>query len=389
MRFSIVTSAIVAAVVGFGGTLAVIVAAAQAVGADGVQTGSWVTALCLAMAGTSGYLSIRHRLPIITAWSTPGAALIAGSAGAYRIDEAVGAFLLVGALIVLTAAFRPLGALIERIPTPIAAAMLAGVLFGFAAKVFQVLPGAPELVVPLVIGFFVIRLFSPSGAVIAVLAAGLVLAAALGLMAPLTEGLAFSRLAVIMPAFDATTLIGLGLPLYLVTMASQNLPGFAVLKAAGYPAPSRSILAVTGLASLVTGFFGAHTSNLAAITASICTGPDVHPDPAKRWLTGPIYALSYLVFAAFGASLVGLFAAMPAALIVTVAGLALIAPLTGALGAAMTEADSRLAAAVTFVVTASGLSLFGIGAAFWGLMCGLAVVGLGAAVLRLRPQPKN
>src|SRR5690606_6712870 len=148
-------------------------------------------------------------------------------------------------------------------------------------------------------------------------------------------GLPLSRLVLVMPELDVPALVGLGLPLYLVTMASQNLPGFAVLKAAGYPAPSRSILGVTGFASVLTAPLGAHTSNLAAITASICTGPDVHPDPARRWMTGPFYALSYLVLAAFGASLVGLFAAMPPALIVTVAGLALIAPLTGALSAAM------------------------------------------------------
>lgn len=376
MRLSIVTSAIVAAIVGFGGTLALIVAAAQAVGADTVETGSWVAALCLSMAATSGHLSVRHRIPVITAWSTPGAALIAASSGAYTLPQAVGAFLLAGGLILLTAAFRPVGALIERIPTPIAAAMLAGVLFGFAARVFAVLPEAPVLVVPLVLGFFVIRLFSPSMAVLAVLAAGIMLAFMMGMTGALPEEVRISRFVAVMPEWDVPALIGLGVPLYLVTMASQNLPGFAVLKAAGYTAPARSILGVTGLASVLTAPLGAHTSNLAAITASLCTGPDVHPDPAKRWMTGPFYALAYVLLAAFGASLVGLFAAMPPALIVTVAGLALIAPLTGALTAAMGGEGDRLPAVVTFVVTASGISLFGIGAAFWGLAAGLAVAGL-------------
>ncbi len=376
MRLSVVTSAFVAAMVGFGSTLALIVAAAQAVAADTAQTGSWVTALCLSMAVTTGYLSVRHRMPIITAWSTPGAALIAGSAGIYSLPEAVGAFLLTGGLILLTAAFRPLGSLIARIPTAIAAAMLAGVLFGFVAKVFEVLPHTPLLVAPLVVAFFLVRIVNPAVAVLTVLLAGIALAVALGLTQPM-PAVTLSRLVAVVPEADAGALIGLGLPLYLVTMASQNLPGFAVLRAAGYEPPARSILGVTGLASVLTAPFGAHTSNLAAITAALCTGPDVHPDPARRWLTGPFYALSYLVFAAFGTSLVGLFAAMPPALIVTVAGLALIAPLTGALGGAMSGEGDRIPAVVTFVVTASGLSLFGIGSAFWGLAGGLAVAGLG------------
>ncbi|GGE46564.1 benzoate transporter [Agaricicola taiwanensis] len=376
MRLSIVTSAIVAALVGFGATLAIIVAAGQAVGADPLQTGSWVAALCLSMAATTGYLSVRYRQPIITAWSTPGAALIAGTGGVYGMNDAVGAFLLAGALILLTAAFRPLGRLVAGIPERIAAAMLAGVLFDFAARVFEVLPQTPGLVLPLVIIFFLVRLFSPSAAVLTVLIGGVILSLGLGLNAPLPQDIALSRFVLVMPEFEMSTLIGLGLPLYLVTMASQNLPGFAVLRTAGYEPPVQPILAITGLASLLTAPFGAHTSNLAAITAALCTGPDVHPDPAKRWMTGPFYALTYLVLAAFGASLVGLFAAMPSALIVTVGGLALLAPLMGALTAAMSGEGDRFSAVVTFVVTASGMSIFGIGSAFWGLLAGLAITAL-------------
>jgi benzoate membrane transport protein len=175
-----------------------------------------------------------------------------------------------------------------------------------------------------------------------------------------------SELTLIRPVFEPTALIGIGLPLYLVTMASQNLPGFAVLRAAGYPVPSRSILTVTGLASLVAAPFGAHTSNLAANSAAICTGPDAHPDPAKRWLTGLFYAASYLILAVFGASLVAIVAALPAELIRTVAGLALIGALAGALGTALAREDERFPAVLTPAVTASGLTLGGIGSAFWG-----------------------
>lgn len=383
MRLSIVTSAVVAALVGFGSTVAIIIAAAQAVGADAAQTSSWVAALCLAMAATSGFLSVRYRMPIITAWSTPGAALIAASTG-ISIHAAVGSFLLAGALIVLAALIKPFGRSIERIPTSIAAAMLAGVLLQFVVGVFQSAQGAPGLVLPLVGIFLVVRLVNPALAVLAVLFVGLGIAFGGGLARPLTSDLSLSSLTFIQPAFEPAALIGLGLPLFLVTMASQNLPGFAVLKASGYQPPSRPILAVTGIASMATALFGAHTSNLAAISAAICTGPDTHPDPTKRWMVGPFYALSYVVFAAFSAALIGLIAALPPELIKTVAGLALMGAFAGALGSALHEGSKIFPAVVTLAVTASGLTLFGIGSAFWGLVAGLVTLGLDFLAIRLR-----
>lgn len=384
MRASVILSAVVAALVGFGGTVALIVAAAQAVGADAAQTSSWVTAICLSMAATSAYLSIRHRIPIITAWSTPGAALIAATAGTVAIDAAVGAFLLAGLLVLATAAFKPVGVLVERIPASIAAAMLAGVLIRFATAIFEHAQTAPALVLPLVGIFLLARLVSPAGSVLVVLAAGLLITFGLGWEGTAALDLDFATLRLITPSFEPAVLLGLGVPLYLVTMASQNLPGFAVLRAAGYRAPTRSILAATGLASILSAPFGAHASNLAAITASICTGPDAHPDPERRWLTGPVYAVAYLVLAAFGASSVALIAAMPAALVATVAGLALLAPLANALGAALGASGDRLAATLTLAVTASGLTLAGIGSAFWGLGAGLLALALQAGASRLR-----
>jgi benzoate membrane transport protein len=299
------------------------------------------------------------------------------------LEAAVGAFLFAGVLVLVTAAFRPVAALIEAIPTSVAAGMLAGVLVGFVAAIFQHAAASPALVLPLVSVFLVARLVSPAGAVLVALAAGLALTFGLGL----APGVAFEpqwpRLTFIMPRLDLAVLIGLGLPLYLVTMASQNLPGFAVLRAAGYKPPSRSILAVTGLASVLTAPFGAHASNLAAITASICTGPDVHPDPAKRWLAGPVYAAAYLVLAALGAASVTVIAAMPAALVATIAGVALLAPLANALGTALADAKDRIPATLTFAVTASGMTLAGIGSAFWGLVAGVIVLLLQAAADRV------
>jgi len=385
MRLSIVTSAVVAALVGFGSTIAIVIAAAQAVGADAAQTSSWVAALCLAMAATSGPLSVRYRMPIITAWSTPGAALIAASSG-ISIHAAVGSFLMAGGLIVLAAMVKPFGRLIERIPTSIAAAMLAGVLIRFVMAVFESAQGAPGLVLPLVGLFLLVRLFNPALAVLAVLFVGFGLAFGNGHAQPLSSNFSLSSLTFIAPAFEPTALIGLGLPLFLVTMASQNLPGFAVLKASGYTPPSRPILGATGLASVVTAFFGAHTSNLAAISAAICTGPDTHPDPTKRWMVGPFYSLCYLAFAAFSAALLGLIAALPPELIKTVAGLALIGAFAGALGSALSDEAKRFPAVLTLAVTASGLTLFGIGSAFWGLAAGLLALALDTLTIALRKR---
>lgn len=372
MRLSIPVSAFVAAIVGFGGTLAIIIAAADAVGATQLQTASWVTAICLAMAVETAWLSWRTKMPVITAWSTPGAALIAASTG-FSMAEAVGAFLVTGVLLVITGLFKPLTRLIARIPGSVASGMLAGIVVTFAIGAVKTIPADPWLILPLIAAFFVIRLFNPALSVLAVLVGGGVAAFMTGRVGGLPTP-ELSTLTLIAPEFSASAVIGLAVPLYLVTMASQNLSGLAVLKADGYdPAPG-PLIGVTGLFSVLTAPLGASTTNLAAISAAICTGPDVHPDPAQRWKTGPFYALAYLVFAAFGASLVAIFAVLPQTLIVLVAGLALVASLANALSIALKGPDERMAATITFAVTASGLTLFGVGSAFWGLVGGLLVL---------------
>jgi len=380
MRFSVIASAVVAAVVGFGGTLALIIAAAQALGATQAETASWVTAICLAMFAANGYLSWRYKMPIIAAWSTPGLALIGGSIG-FTMPQAVGAFMVTAIAIILTGLIKPVSAFVSKIPASIASGMLAGVLFAFLIGAARTIPIDPVFVLPLVALFFIIRLFNPAMAVLAVLFGGVIYAFVSGRVASV-PGVELSTLTLIAPVFDMRAMIGLALPLYLVTMASQNLPGFAVLRAAGYEPPTAAALQVTGLVSLITAPFGAHTSNMAAISAAICTGPDAHPDPEKRWLTGPFYALSYLIFAIFGASLVALFAVLPAPLIALVAGLALIGAFTNALSLALNVEHERLAAIVTFAVTASGITIAGIGAAFWALVAGLLVIAIDYAKKR-------
>ncbi|WP_422000642.1 benzoate/H(+) symporter BenE family transporter [Reyranella sp.] len=378
---SLATAALVATVAGVGGTLPVVLAAAAAVGATPEQASSWVSGLGLATAVSALWLSVRYRMPMITAWSTPGAALIAATSGVPSFRAAVGAFVLAAVLILLTAAVRPLGRLIERIPTSIAAAMLAGILLRLVIAMVEQVPGAPLLVLPLIGLFLVARVAMPTLASLVVLAAGAALAWALGLVKPIPP-LGLSHLELAAPAWDLATLVGLGVPLYLVTMASQNLPGFAVLRASGYQPPTRPALAVTGAASLATAFLGAHTSNLAAISAALCTGPEAHPDPAERWKAGVFYALWWGLIALFGASLVGLFAALPPALLATVAGTALLGSMAGAMGAALGAEKERFAAAGTLAVTASGVTLMGVGSAFWGLAFGLLVMAVERALRR-------
>ncbi|MGE0503276.1 MAG: benzoate/H(+) symporter BenE family transporter [Rhizobiaceae bacterium] len=374
MRLSLPISAFVAAVVGFGGTLAIIIAAATALGATRAETASWVTAICLAMAVESLWLSWRTRMPVITAWSTPGAALVAASSG-FTMADGVGAFIVTALLLILTGLFRPLTQLIARIPASVASGMLAGIVVTFGINAVKTITIDPWLALPLIAAFFVIRVFNPAMSVLVVLVGG-------GLAAWLTGRVGelpapeLSSLTLIEPAFSLANVVGLAIPLYLVTMASQNLSGLAVLRAAGYDPKPGPIIAVTGFVSLLSAPFGALTTNLAAISAAICTGPDAHPDPAERWKTGPFYALAYLIFAIFGASLVGVFAVLPSSLIVLTAGLALMAPLANALAIALREEGERMAATAAFVFTASGLAVAGIGSAFWGLVAGLIVLTL-------------
>ena len=380
MRASVPASAFVAAIVGFGGTLALIIAAANAVGASQAETASWVTAICLAMAVETLWLSWRYRMPVITAWSTPGAALVAASAG-FTISDAVGAFIVAAVLLIATGLFGPLTRLISKIPASVASAMLAGIVVTFVMAAAKSVAVDPLLILPLIAAFFVIRLFNPALSVLAVLVGGVALAWFTGRVGALPPPEP-STLVWTWPAFSIAATVGLAIPLYLVTMASQNLSGLAVLRAAGYEPPAGPLIAITGLASLLTAPFNALTTNLAAISAAICTGPDAHPDPAQRWLTGPFYALAYLVFAFFGASLVALFAVLPPSLIVLVAGLGLLGPLANAMSIALADPDERIPAAVAFAVTASGLAVAGIGSAFWGLVAGLVVLALDLVIKR-------
>jgi benzoate membrane transport protein len=384
MRPSLLSAALVAALVGFGSTIALVLAAAAAVGATPEQTASWVLAISLAKALGSAGLSTWSRVPVVLAWSTPGAALVAATQGV-TMPQAVGAFVAAGLLIAAMGLIRPLGRLVARIPDAIAAGMLAGVLLPFVLKLAPAALEAPTLVLPMVAAFALVRLRNPAWAVLAALALGLLLAFLTGAaQAPAAVGL--PALTFIAPDFDPGVAMGLAVPLALVTMASQNLPGFATLRAAGYDPPVGGALTTTGLLSVGAGLFGAHPVSMAAITAAICLGDDVHPDRAQRWRVGLAYAGAWVALGLASPLVIATIAALPPPLVAGVVGIALLGPLTGALAGATAQPSTRTPAVVTLAVTASGVAAFGIGAAFWGLLAGLALHALDGAVLR-RARP--
>lgn len=375
MRASLFPPAIVAALVGYGSTIALVLSAAAALDASERQTASWVFAICIAKALGSAWLSWQTRVPVVLAWSTPGAALIAASEG-LSMAQGVASFVATGAMIALTGLWRPLGTLVARIPDAVAAAMLAGVLLPFCLRGVASAQGLPGVVLPMVAVFLAVRLRNPAMAVLAALGAGLALAFALGYALPPVLTLPLPAPVLIRPDPVLDAILGLALPLYLVTMASQNLPGFATLRAAGYEPPVRPALAGTGALSALAGLFGAHTVSMAAITAAICLTEDAHPDRTQRWKVGLAYGLVWLALGFFSPPILAILAALPSELMSALVALALLAPLTGALSGAYTHPERRFAATMTLAVTASGVAALGIGAAFWGLVAGVLVAAV-------------
>lgn len=370
---TLTSAAFTAVIVGFASTILVVMQALAAVGATPGQQASGAAALCIGMALSSFYLSARHRMPIITAWSTPGAVLIATGGTGIGYAEALGAFLVAGLLMCLTALVKPLARAIANIPASIAAAMLAGVLLHYSLGVPQAAISMPFVVLPLVVLFFAMRLYNPLYAVPVVVAAGVIIAALAGGFGANCCSFGLTRFEWVWPAFHWSSIISLGVPLFLVTMASQNLPGFAVLRAAGYEPPVASCLFATGAASALLAPFGSHAINMAAITASIVTGPETHPDASRRWLVVWPYLVFYVVVGLAAALFVQVLGALPPPLVTAIAGLALFAPLMAGLAGMVREPGHIEAAAVTFLVTASGASFYGVGAAFWGLSLGLVL----------------
>jgi len=371
------SSALIAALVGFGGTIALVVQAMRNLGASAGQTGSAVTALCLGIALAGAALSWRLRMPVVLAWSTPGAALLAATASGLSWPVAIGIFLSAALMMILLGIVPALGRLAERIPPSIASAMLAGVLLPFCLKLFALGAADPLLVALLVAIFVAARARFPLYALLLALAAGMALTLLRGDIGPLAPGATFGTLVPVTPAFDVRAILSVGVPLFLVTLVSQNLPGLVVLRSAGYAPPPRPLIIGSGVAWLAAAPFGAHGLNLAAITAAICTDEEAHPDRAKRWIVGMLYAGFYLLLAIFSPLLVRVFLALPPAVIAALAGVALIPALLGAMEAMVVAKADRDPAILTFLATGSGLTLFGLGSAFWGLVVGFLALAAG------------
>jgi benzoate membrane transport protein len=372
VRLQPVLAGIVTALVGFSSAFAVVLTGLRAAGADERQAASGLLVLCLASGLLSVVLGLRHRIPISIAWSTPGAALLISSGlppGGF--PAAVGAFLVCGALVVVAGLVPTVGRLIALIPVPIASAMLAGVLVELCLAPVRALVEVPLLAAPVIAVWALVGRFARTWAVPAAL---VVAAGAIGLTGPGLGDLALApSLGWTAPTFDLATTVGIGIPLFLVTMASQNVPGAAVLAQYGYRAPMRPILTTTGLATIVAAPFGGHAVNLAAISAALSAGPDAHPDPRRRFIASVTAGIGLAVLGLGAGLATALLVLSPPVLIEAVAGLALLGALAAALSSAVSDPSGREAAAITFVVTAAGVGFLGIGAAFWGLLAGMAM----------------
>ncbi|GAB2892796.1 benzoate/H(+) symporter BenE family transporter [Microbulbifer echini] len=370
--FSTISAGFVAVLVGVASSAAIVFEAARAAGANEAMIASWIGALGLGMGLTCIAFSWYYRAPVITAWSTPGAALLATSLSGIPLGEAIGAFLFSALLTLLVGLSGAFERVTRMVPTPIANAMLAGILLQFGLSVFTSLQAQPLLVGTMLLTYLAGRRWAPRYAIILVLAVGVATCWKLEMIVLEQVRWQTAHPVWVTPEFRLSTLVGIGLPLFIVTMTSQNLPGAATLAASGYGrVPLSPVISGTGLTSLLLTPFGGFAFNLAAITAAICTGPEAHPNPDKRYTAGIAAGVFYLMVGLCGASVVALFNAFPQALIATLAGLALIGVIGSSLAGATAEADSREAGMITFLISASGISLFGIGAAFWGLLGGL------------------
>ncbi|MFM5707346.1 benzoate/H(+) symporter BenE family transporter [Aeromonas veronii] len=364
---------LIAVMVGYTSSVILIIQAATAAGADTAQVASWLWTLGIGMGVSCIGLSLYYRIPILTAWSTPGAALLITTLGNFTLAESIGAFVISSLLITLCGISGWFDRLMKHIPTPLAAAMLAGVLLKFGLDLFKVAPQDPLLLGTLLLAFLLGRHLWPRYTMVLVLGVGMLICSVRGdlQMGPLHWQLASPVWT--WPAFSLDALFGIALPLFIVTMTSQNMPGIAILRAHGYQPATSSLISWTGLTGLLLAPFGGYAFNLAAITAAICMGKEVDPDTKRRWPAAVWAGCFYLVTGCFGATVAALFSAFPAALVTCIAGLALLGTIGSSLHSALQEDEAREAALLTFIITASGISLLGIAAACWGLLIGLAI----------------
>lgn len=365
------TAGFITVLVGYTSSVVIVFQAAEAAGAGPAEISSWLWALGIGMGLTCIGLSLFYRVPVLTAWSTPGAALLVTGLSGYSLAEAVGIFVFCSVLLLVFGATGWFDKLMRHIPSSLASAMLAGVLLQFGLKLFTALQSHELLVGFMLLTYLLARYLLPRYVIPTALLVGCIVAFLQGTLQLNTLDWQFSQPLWVTPEFSLQGLIGVGIPLFIVTMASQNIPGIAVMRANGYTVPASPLIGCTGLAGVLLAPFGGFAFSLAAITAAICMGKEAGNDPEKRYWASVWAGIFYLLTGIFGATVAALFAALPSALIMAIAGLALLGTIGNSLALGLSEEQGREAALITFLVTASGLSLAGIGSAFWGVLIGL------------------
>ncbi|WDH34670.1 MULTISPECIES: benzoate/H(+) symporter BenE family transporter [Pseudomonas] len=380
-------AALISVIVNYGGTFILVFQGAKAAGLSPEQTASWIWSISIGVGLTGAWLSYRYREPIITAWSTPGAAFLIAVLPSTPYPEMIGAFMLSAVGFVVLGMSGYFERVVKLIPPGIAAGLLAGILLRFGIGAFDGAGVDPLLVGVLLLSYVLLRRFTARYAIVGVLLIGIVLLLGLGQVSFASLELKPALPVLTVPVFSLNALLSVALPLFLITLTGQYMPGMLVLRNDGFKTSANPILTATGLGSLLMAPFGSHAFNVAAITAAICTGKEAHEEPAKRYLAGLACGVFYLLVGVFGSTLAALFVVLPATFITTLAGLALLGAIGGSLATALVEPSGRETALITFLATAANITLFGLGGAFWGLLAGLLAHGVMHG--RLRPAGRH
>jgi benzoate membrane transport protein len=371
--FSTIVAGLIAVLVGFTSSAIIVFKAADAAGASSLEAGSWLGMLCIAMGALTIILSLKYKDPIMFAWSTPGAALLIASLHGEKLSDIIGAFVFSALLIFLAGITGVFEKIIKRIPVGIASAMLAGILLHFAFDIFTSMKVNTALVLTMFVVYVFGKKFFPRVNIALVLLVGIIIASSQGLLHLQPLEISLLKPVFTTPTFNWQVLFNIGLPLFIVTMTSQNMTGLAVLRAYNYKPEISKLIAYSGFTNLLIAPFGGFTINLSALTAAICMGPEAHPDSKKRYTAAISSGIIYIIIGLFAGAVVGIFNTFPKELIMTVAGLALLSTITNGIASAVLHEEDREAAMMTFFVTASGLTLFSIGSAFWGIVAGIFV----------------
>ena len=371
ISLSAIVAGFVAVVIAYASSAVIIFQAAQVAGLSTTLTASWIASASFACGLLSLWLSYRLKMPIITAWSTPGAALLVTALPLYSFEHAIGAYIIAAVLVMVFGFTGWFSKMMAKIPMTVISAMLAGILLQFCLQAFLQIQLNPILALSMCVAYFISKVMLPRYSIVLTLVLG-------GIIVVLQQQIQMTYLSwsitqvdMTMPAWSLGAIVGLALPLFVVAMTSQNASGLAVMKTSGYAAPESKLIGATGVMSLLSAPFGCHGVSLSSITAAICTSPDCHPDVQKRYIAGLSCGVCYIIFAICAQSMVQLFAIVPKSLIILIAGLALFSACASSLKMALSEAKDLDSAMLTFLVTASGFSAFGIGSAFWGLSAGL------------------